>query len=144
VILLDTNVISELMRASDLRSARVASWLRSLEAKVVWTTALSVAEIGVGLRKLAAGARRNSMEAAASRVFALFDGRMLAFDQSAALLYPDLVDARRRAGLHHDHVFDLQIAAIAGSRGYAVATRNVGDFAELAIEVINPWDHPAP
>ena len=84
------------------------------------------------------------MISAAHEIVGVFEGRVLPFDAPAARRYGSLKAARRAAGLHHDHAFDLQIAAIASHRNCAVATRDVGDFSGMDVELINPWDHPAP
>lgn len=144
MIVLDTNVISEFMRGPHERSTAVVDWLQSMDPGAVSVSAISVAEIGVGVDLLPTGKRKQIMADAADRAFALFAGRILPFDQAAASLYPAMRQARKRVGLHHDHVFDLQIAAIARQRGFSVATRNVSDFAGLGVDLINPWDHPAP
>lgn len=145
MIVLDTNVLSEIMKPSNEQSRIVFDWLDALAPETVFTTSISVAEIGVGLHRLPAGKRRDALAIGADRVFGqLFAKRILPFDANAAERYAPLMAARRRAGLHHDHALDLQIAAIAESVGYAVATRDIGDFAGLGVELINPWDAPAP
>ncbi|HEY0292149.1 MAG TPA: type II toxin-antitoxin system VapC family toxin, partial [Hansschlegelia sp.] len=145
VIVLDTNVISEIMRPADKRSTAVFSWLRSLDPAIAYTTSVSVAEIETGIHQMPQGRRRDDMASGAGRVFSgLFGGRILPFDADAARHYAPLMAARRPIGRHHEHVLDLQIAAIARSRDCAVATRNVSDFADAGVPLINPWDHPAP
>jgi predicted nucleic acid-binding protein len=144
MIILDTNVLSEIMRPPDVRSAAVYGWLRGQKADEVATTVITVAEIAAGVLKLPEGRRRDDLETAARRAFAsLFAGRIYAFDLAAAETFGAIMAARRRSG-RHDHAFDLQILAIAKSRGCAVATRNIRDFDEVGVTLINPWDHPAP
>ncbi len=144
MIVLDTNVLSEVMRGPAVRSAAVVDWLGGLDPDATAMTVISVAEIATGVWQLPAGKRRDDMIDAADRLFSLFSGRILPFDVPSARLYPEMTIARKRAGLHFEHVFDLQIAAIASARSAAVATRNVSDFEGLGLTVINPWDHPAP
>jgi predicted nucleic acid-binding protein len=87
------------------------------------------------------GKRRQQMQTAAERVFAtLFRQRILPFDEASARTYADIITIRRRRGLIIDP-FDIQIAAIAKSRGMAVATRNIPDFEHSGIELIDPWSH---
>lgn len=74
----------------------------------------------------------------------MFKDRVLPFDAAAARRYGPIKAARRALGRHHDHAFDLQIAAIAAHWKFAVATRDVSDFVGAGVELINPWDHPAP
>lgn len=143
MILLDTNVVSELMKPEPVRNASVVAWLRSLPPAEAYTTALTVAAIFAGVESAPPGRRRDDMMLAAHRIIGVFEGRILPFDAPAARGYGSLKAARRAAGLHHDHAFDLQIAAIASHRNCAVTTRDVSDFAGLGVELINPWDHPA-
>lgn len=144
MIVLDTNVLSEIMRPPHERSSVVYSWLRSQNPAELATTSISVAEIAVGVSKMPKGRRRDDLEAGAKRLFSiLFVDRVLPFDVQAAEQFGPLLAERRRKGRHF-HSFDFQILAIAASRGYAVATRNVGDFDQTGVKIINPWDHPAP
>ncbi|MDR4306857.1 type II toxin-antitoxin system VapC family toxin [Chelatococcus sambhunathii] len=144
MIVLDTNIVSELMRPPDERSQAVLSWLRGTSLESLCTTAITVAEIGVGINKLPNGRRRDDFESAARRAFkTYFPRRILPFDQAAAESFGPLIAERRRKGRHF-HGFDFQILAIAASRGFAVATRNTRDFSDVGVELVNPWDHPAP
>lgn len=138
MIVLDTNVISELMRREP--SPRVMAWMSDQPIAGVFTTTVSLAEIFYGLALLPAGARRDKLFAAAQPMFEVdLAGRVLPFDTEAALAYPEIAAGRRRIGLPITQV-DAQIAAIVRSRGARLATRNVGDFAECGITVIDPWD----
>lgn len=144
MIILDTNIVSELMRPTEERSPSVIAWLRATGLGSLTTTAVTLAEIGVGINKLPPGRRRNDFSAAAETAFTTyFTGRILPFDRAAAVRFGILAGERRRRG-RHVHAFDLQILAIAASRGYAVATRNSSDFEDVGVDLINPWDHPAP
>ena len=137
MIILDTNVLSELMRASP--SPRVASWVGGRPARSLYVTSITQAEVMHGILLLPKGRRRESLEAAAAAMFAVeLAGRVLAFASDAAIPYAQIAVARRRAGRPISH-FDAQIAAIARVHGATVATRNVGDFEGCEVDVINPW-----
>jgi len=137
LIVLDTNVLSEMMRpASD---PVVTEWLSARPATSLFTTTITQAEILYGLQLLTAANRRSRLATAAQEMFAIdFAGRVLSFDQAAAQAYAEIAVARRRAGRPIAQ-FDAQIAAIARSRDAAVATRNVPDFEVCGIGVIDPW-----
>ncbi len=138
MILLDTNVLSELMKPAP--AASVVDWMASQSAASLYTTSITQAEILHGVMLLPAGKRRNAIEAAAESMFNEdFGGRILAFDSDAARLYAHLAAQRRRAGRPISH-FDAQIAAIALSTGAAIATRNVTDFDNCGLKIVNPWE----
>jgi toxin FitB len=138
VIVLDTNVLSELMKATPADS--VMRWIASKPATSLYTTSITQAEILHGIMLLSAGKRRNAFEGAAQAMFNEdFAGRILPFGSDAAAPYARIAAARRRAGHPISH-FDAQIAAIAHSAGAAVATRNVSDFDGCGVKVINPWE----
>jgi predicted nucleic acid-binding protein len=136
VIVVDTNVVSELMRPSP--SPPVREWVRAQAAGELCTTAITVAEIRYGLERLAGGRRKRSLLAAATEVFAAFSDYIQPFDADAAIWYATIVAHRDRIGLPIDG-FDAQIAAICRTRGAALATRNTKDFRETAIDLIDPW-----
>ncbi|QND44730.1 type II toxin-antitoxin system VapC family toxin (plasmid) [Rhizobium lusitanum] len=137
MIILDTNVISELLMPSP--SSVVVEWLAAQHPQSVFTTAVTEAEILYGLRLLPEGRRRRDLEAAISPIFSedLF-GRVLPFDRDAADLYATIATDRRSAGRPISQ-FDAQIAAIALSRGASVATRNISDFEGIGLVIVNPW-----
>ena len=138
MIVLDTNVISELMRRQP--DARVLAWIGEQPIAGVFTTTLTQAEIFYGLGLLPAGPRRDDIVAAARPIFDVdLAGRVLPFDSDAALAYPDIAAKRRLRGQPISQI-DAQIAAIVRSRGARLATRNVPDFADCEITVVNPWD----
>ncbi|HMD45191.1 MAG TPA: type II toxin-antitoxin system VapC family toxin [Acidimicrobiales bacterium] len=136
MIVLDTNVTSELMRASPSRA--VVAWLRSQDPNELYSTAATVAEVRYGIARLPSSANRRRLSEAAVEVFSAFPDRVLAFDLSAAGEYGDLVAARERAGTPING-FDAQVAAICRSHRAALATRNVKDFENTGIRVANPW-----
>ncbi|MGH6898272.1 MAG: type II toxin-antitoxin system VapC family toxin [Geminicoccaceae bacterium] len=137
MIVLDTNVLSEMMRPAP--DSTVAAWISARPASSLFTTTVTQAEILYGLGLLPSGKRRAGLEAAVGEMFATdFAGRVLPFDQAAAQAYAEIALARRRAGRPITQ-FDAQIAAIARSRDAGVATRNVADFEGCGIGVIDPW-----
>jgi predicted nucleic acid-binding protein len=138
MIVLDTNVISELMAAKPFQA--VLDWFSSIPSQSVFTTSVTQAEILYGIRILPDGKRKNGLDAAAQAIFSdkLAD-RVLSFDISSADIYPVLAAKRRQMGLPIGQ-FDAQIAAICLSRGASLATRNVADFTDIDLEIFNPWD----
>jgi toxin FitB len=138
VILLDTNVLSEVMRPQP--SPRVVAWLDEQPAGEVYTSAISRAEIELGLLLLPAGRRQETLSRAARVMFEeKFAMRCLPFDKGAASHYARLVSVRRRAG-RPISVEDAQIAAIALAGRMPLATRNTADFELIdGLEVVNPW-----
>ena len=137
MILLDTNVLSELMKPAP--DGSVVAWLASQPTIGVYTTSITQAEILHGVGLLPTGKRRNAIEKAAELMFREdFDGRILPFGSDAAPLYARIAVERRRASRPISH-FDAQIAAIARLTGAVVATRNVADFEGCGIKVVDPW-----
>lgn len=137
MIVLDTNVVSELMRA--MPDARVRAWFAGQQRSTLFTTSITKAEILYGIALLPAGRRKAALADAAERMFArVFAARMLAFDAVAATRYAEVLMARRRAGKPME-TLDAQIAATALAAGAAVATRNLADFAGCGLDVIDPW-----
>jgi predicted nucleic acid-binding protein len=136
VIIVDTNVVSELMRPAP--SPVVVRWIRSMSAADVYTTAITVAEIGYGIERLPEGRRKEELAAAATDVFATFDDHILPFDPDAAGLYGAIVSDRERAGTPITG-FDAQIAAVCRVKKATLATRNVKDFDGTGIKVLSPW-----
>ena len=137
MIVLDTNVISELMRPGP--DANVVGWVAGQAPLNLYLSTVSEAELRYGVEILPTGARRdrllNEVEGMLREDFA---GRVLPFDSAAAQVYAVIAADRRAAGRPLNHA-DCQIAAIAHSRGASVATRDVGDFEGIGIEVVNPW-----
>jgi predicted nucleic acid-binding protein len=142
MFLLDTNVLSALMAARP--EPPVVAWVSAQPARLLYTAAVCEAGILAGLAVMPAGRRRAAIEEAAR---AMFDedlgGRVLTFDQAAALDHADIFAAHRRLGRPTATV-DLMIAATARSCGAAVVTRNVADFEDAGVTVVDPWtDRPA-
>ena len=137
MILLDTNVMSELMRPAP--APAVQRWLDAQDPASLATTTVTVAELGAGLALLPAGAKQQDLRARAASLFMQgFGDRIFGFDLDAASAYGGLLAQRRRLG-RPPSGFDLMIAAIAHTRGMAVATRNVTDFEGCGLSLINPW-----
>ncbi len=136
MIVLDTNVVSELMRAEP--APVVLEWLRQSSSAGLYTTTVTVAEIRYGIARLPDGQRRESLHLAANEIFAAFPRQVLSFDLAAAGAYADVVAGRDKLGRLIDG-FDAQIAAICRTQVAALATRNIKDFADTGIEVIDPW-----
>ncbi|MEO9161160.1 MAG: type II toxin-antitoxin system VapC family toxin [Casimicrobiaceae bacterium] len=138
MIVLDTNVLSELMKETPADA--VMRWIARTPAAGLYTTSITQAEILHGIMLLPAGKRRSAFAAAAEATFnEEFSGRILPFGSAAASSYATIAATRQRAGRPISHL-DAQIAAIAHSMGGSVATRNVKDFDRCDIRIVNPWD----
>lgn len=135
MIVVDTNVVSELMRPSP--SPVVVGWVRRNEREL-YTTSITLAEIGYGIERLADGRRKELLRSTAEETFGDFAERVLPFDAEAAVVYATIVSDRDRAGLPIDG-FDAQIASICRVHRAALATRNSKDFRDTGIDVIDPW-----
>jgi len=137
MIVVDTNVASELMRPAP--DARVVAWMRAQDGSELYTTSITVAEIGYGVEQLPEGARKALLKATAAQVFSAFAEKVLAFDADAAGLYGAIVSARERSGAPIEG-FDAQIAAICRRHAAALATRNVKDFEQTGVDIVDPWE----
>lgn len=137
MILLDTNVISELMRPQP--EPRVLAWADGLDPEGVAITAMNEAEILHGLARLPDGRRRQALQQSWDALMAeLFIGRVWPFTSEAAHWYADLLCHRERLA-RPMATADAVIAAIALAQGVPLATRDVADFADLGLTLINPW-----
>jgi predicted nucleic acid-binding protein len=137
MLVLDTNVVSELMR--ERPNPDVLRWVDNQLTDNLFVTSVTEAEIRTGIAILPEGERQRGLAASAERLFSvLFSERILPFDSDAARVYAMLAAERRVAGRPISQS-DCQIAAIARCRGASVATRDVDDFEGSGIEVINPW-----
>lgn len=138
MIVLDTNVLSELMRPSPHQ--RVVSWLDAQDPEAVATTAITVAEILYGVGRLSDGKRKEALGHVAVEIFEEdLAGRVFPFDLDAARHYAAMASAAERAG-RRCSMADAQIAAICRCHEAKLATRNVKDFEVLEIATINPWE----
>lgn len=137
MIILDTNVLSALMRTS--LDAPVVAWLDRQPAESVWITSITVFEARLGLALLPQGRRRRVLEAAFARLLEEdLENRVLDFDVAAATSAALLAADRHKAGRPAD-MRDTQIAGIALARRATLATRNVRHFADLKVPVVDPW-----
>jgi len=135
---LDTNVLSELMRSQP--AAAVFFFFNDTATTEIYTTSVNKAEILYGIAALPDGRRRAALAAAAEAMFTDdFAGRVLPFDEDAAVHYAEIVAARRREGRPIE-ALDAQIAATARVAGAELATRDIGDFASCGLTLVNPWD----
>jgi predicted nucleic acid-binding protein len=137
MILLDTNVLSELMRPAPDQA--VERWLGDQPVTSVFISAITEAELRYGVALLPAGKRRLTLVSVIEAMLGEdFAGRVLPFDSAAAAAFAEIAANRRQAGRPIAQA-DAQIAAIARSRGAVLATRNVADFEDCGIELVNPW-----
>lgn len=138
MIVLDTNVISELMRP--LPDPAVEVWVAERPAATLFTTTITQGELLYGVALLPAGRRRTSLQVALEGLFAEdFFGRLLPYDSDAARAFAEIAAARRKLGAPITQ-FDAQIAAIARSRNAEFATRNARDFHHCGIRILDPWN----
>lgn len=137
MILIDTNVISEPLRPAP--EARVVAWLDSQAIETLYLSAITVAELRLGVAALPAGKRRQNLhESLETRILPLFAGRVLPFDLAASQAYAELMARARSAGAGLGKA-DGYIAATAAANGMVVATRDAAPFEAARITVINPW-----
>lgn len=136
MIVLDTNVVSEAMKPEP--NPAVRAWLDEQAAETLFLCSVTVAELLFGIAALPAGKRKNLLAQAFDGLLELFAERVLPFDAAAARRYADLAVMARAAGLGFPTP-DGYIAAIAASRGFGVATRDVAPFLAVKLKVVNPW-----
>ena len=136
MIILDTNVLSELIKPSV--DQRVVAWLDSQAVADLAVTAITKAEMLAGAAALDAGRRRRRLLGLIEAVLAPFEASTLAFDSRSAVHFADIIAVRKRIGRPMGHI-DAQIASIALQHGAAVATRDIADFDKIDLELINPW-----
>jgi predicted nucleic acid-binding protein len=138
MIVLDTNVLSEAIKP--VPASDVLHWIASQPASSLFTTTITQAELLLGIELMPAGKRRNALNAVVEGILNEdFRGRVLPFDTDAARLYARIVSGRRAAGRPMQEM-DAQIAAIARSRGAALATRNTTDFERCSVALVDPWN----
>lgn len=137
MILVDTNVISEIMKVAP--SEVVLDWLNDQKSTDLYISAITIGEIEYGLRILPTGKRQVQLKDRFERFVALaFAQRILAFDEPAARIYAEIMGSRKEIGRPMS-IPDGQIAATARARGLAVATRNTSDFVDCGIDLIDPF-----
>ncbi len=137
MIILDTNVLSALMRTTP--EAPVVAWLDRQPAESIWITSITLFETRLGLALLPRGRRRQALEAAFDQLLEEdLENRVLDFDTAAALEAAALAAERQKTGRSVD-MRDTQIAGIALARRAVLATRNVRHFKDLKINIVDPW-----
>jgi toxin FitB len=137
MIILDTNVLSALMRTAP--EASVVAWLDRQPAESIWITSITLFEVSLGLALLPSGRRRQALEAAFARLLKEdLENRVLDFDSAAATEAASVAVERQKAGRPVD-MRDTQIAGIALARRATLATRNVRHFADLTVPIVDPW-----
>lgn len=136
MIVLDTNVVSEAMKPQP--DAAVRAWLNAQAAGTLYLSSVTLAELLYGIGALPAGKRRTLLGQAVDGLLTLFEDRILPFDTEAARHYAGLAVAARRSGRGFPTP-DGYLAAIAASRGFAVASRDTAPYEAGGVEVINPW-----
>lgn len=137
MIILDTNVISEVMRPEP--NPRVLTWLDAQPIHRLFTTAISAAELRLGVARLPLGARRRELDGLVELAILRFQERVLPFDRAASTHYARIVSERSRRGLPIATA-DAQIAAITSTMAEAtLATRNTADFVETGVQLHDPW-----
>jgi hypothetical protein len=138
VILLDTNIVSAIMAPAP--PPVVIDWLNRQETVTLYLSTITIAEIGYGLWAMRDGKRRRTLEDKFERFVADgFEQRLLYFDERSARLYAEVMGRRKAIGRPMS-VLDGQIASIARANDLAVATRNIRDFEECGLDLINPFD----
>jgi toxin FitB len=137
MILVDTNVWSETMRPTP--APGVVAWLRAHRHEAAIST-ITIGELLTGVALLPNGRRKDFLAVRVEGLITRARKRSYSYDEQAARALPTIMAARKRIGREVSKPVDAIIAAVAASRGMAVATRNTGDFAGMGVEVINPWD----
>ena len=137
MILIDTNIISEIMKAKP--SAAVLQWLNEQPCQSLYTSSITIAEIKFGLSLLSKGRRRSQLEERFnSYIDQVFDGRILSFTPQEGDCFAQIMSHNKAIG-HPMSFADGQIAAIARTALASPATRNIKDFAHCNLELINPF-----
>ncbi|MFT4585428.1 MAG: putative nucleic acid-binding protein [Gammaproteobacteria bacterium] len=137
MILLDTNVVSEVMRVSPAEA--VLNWLNEQQSSSLCVSSITIGEIAYGLRILPDGKRRSGLNEKFERFIAMaFAQRVIAYDESAARMYGEIMASRKEAGRPMS-IPDGQIAAIARTNHLTVATRNSSDFEQCGVDLLDPF-----
>jgi len=138
MIVIDTNVISELWRA--VPEPKVLAWMDAQMVETLYLSAITVAELRFGLATMPEGKRRSILQSRLEReVLPIFAQRVLPFDLAASQVYAELMAKARTGGLSIGAA-DGYIAASAIACGFAVATRDTRPFLDVGVTVINPWE----
>lgn len=137
MILLDTNVLSEIMRARP--DPTVKAWFRALPRKEFWTASVVIAELVSGVDLMPAGCKQRELREMVEAMIAEdLRGQILTFDLSAARQYGQILSYRQRIGRPIKEM-DALLAATAKTHGTTLATRNIPDFEHCGIPLVNPW-----
>lgn len=138
--LLDTNIVSELVAAAP--APQVLRWMVAQVPARLFLSVITLGEITKGVARLDAGRRRDRLARwLAEDLPAQFEGRLLPFDQAMAICWGEMMSETERRGRPRPAV-DLQIAATAGHLGLILVTRNITDFEDVGLEIVNPWETP--
>lgn len=138
MIVLDTNVVSEIQKAE--ADHAVEAWFDRQALPSLWLTTITVAEMRYGTALLPPGKKRTSLDRLIETYIEnLFADRIAPFDLSATSIFADRAAAAAGRGRKIDGFADAAIAAIALSKGFAVATRDARPFRDMGVQVINPW-----
>lgn len=142
MIILDTNVVSEMLRPAP--APAVSRWLAAQAGETIYLTSVTEAELRYGLAILPEGQRRSRLAQAVDLILREdLQGRILPFDSEAAAEYARIAAARKVAGYPISQ-FDCQIAAIARVHSATLTTRNARDFRDTGVEIVDPWQQPDP
>lgn len=137
MIVLDTNALSEILRP--VPDTQVLVWLAAQPRSVLFTTTVTRAELFYGVRLLPDGQRQTALLDAIQSIFDQdLAGHVLNFDSTAADTYAKIAASRKAVGKPISQ-FDAMIAAMAKSKGASLATRNLKDFVDCGIDLVNPW-----
>ena len=139
MIVLDTNVVSEVMKPS--ADPAVSAWLNDQVAETLYLSSVTLAELLFGIGALPAGRRKDALAATLDGLLALFGRRVLPFDADAARCFAPLATKARAVGKGFPTP-DGYIAAIAVANGFTVATRDTGPFEAAGVRAIDPWKSP--
>lgn len=136
MFVLDTNVLLEATKSEP--SGRVRVWLNEQVADILYICSVTQAELLFGVADLPDGARKRRLTAAVDGALALFEDRVLAFDEKAARRYAELAASARRRG-HTLPLADGYIAAVAAVHGFTVVSRDTAPFVAAGVPIISPW-----
>lgn len=136
MIILDTNVISELMHVAPDQS--VVSWINNQPRSSIWLTTITIFEVQYGLELMTAGRKQLALRSSFEGLLQKFEDRIALFDQAAALSTAELMASRQKRGISKD-LRDTMIAGIVLAHHASLATRNVAHFADIRATVIDPW-----
>jgi toxin FitB len=136
MIILDTNVLSALMR--NVPEANIVRWLNQQPRLSIWTTSVNIFEIEIGLHVMPDGTKKRSLSADFKQLVERLDHRIAPFDEEAALFAAELAASRQMKGRTVE-MRDTMIAGVVLARHAMLATRNVSHFSDISASVVNPW-----